>query len=372
MHTSIDLALYWIGLSRIEGVGRVTFRKLAARFGSPEQVLAASSDELASVNGVSEKMARSIASASWRDFAEQELEKARQAGVTIITADSPDYPEPLRNTPDPPLFLYVKGTLGQRDSIAVVGTRKPTTYGMNVAKRISIELAEAGLTIVSGLARGIDTQAHRGALTAKGRTIAVLGSGIDVPYPPENRELMREITEAGAVVSENPFGTQPEAGYFPARNRIISGLSRGTVIVEATVDSGSLITAQYALEQNRKLFAIPGNIASPNSRGTHSLIRQGALLIEGGSDVLRELGMAGSCRERKQVRGSLPVLDTDEHAVLRCIQDDPKHIDRIMKESGLAAGKLSAVLITLELKGLVRQIPGKQYVRSDEAQALEA
>jgi DNA processing protein len=317
-------------------------------------------------------VAKAITSSSWRQFAEQELEKAKQDGVSIITADSPDYPERLRNTPDPPLFLYVKGNLDQGDSIAVVGTRKPTAYGMSVAKRIAAELAEAGLTIVSGLARGIDTQAHRGALKAKGRTIAVLGSGIDVAYPPENRELMREITQAGAVVSENPFGTQPEAGYFPARNRIISGLSRGTVIVEAAVDSGSLITAQYALEQNRKLFAIPGNIASPNSRGTHSLIRQGALLVEGGSDILRELGVATSCGERKQVRRSLPVLDTDEQAVLRCIQNDPKHIDRIMKESGLTAGKLSAVLITLELKGLVSQVPGKQYVRSDEVEALEA
>jgi DNA processing protein len=372
MHTGTDPALYWIGLSRIEGVGRVTFRKLAARFGAPEHVLSASREELAGVDGVSGKVAKAIASASWRQFAEQELEKAKQAGVRIITADSTDYPERLRNTPDPPLFLYVNGTLDQGEGIAVVGTRKPTVYGMTVAKRLSAELAEAGLTIVSGLARGIDTQAHRGALAAKGRTIAVLGSGIDVAYPPENRELMRQIAQAGAVVSENPFGTQPEAGYFPARNRIISGLSLGTVIVEAAVDSGSLITAQYALEQKRKLFAIPGNIASPNSRGTHSLIRQGALLVEGSGDILRELGKGRNSGARRQLGRSQPVLDTDEQAALRCIQDEPKHIDRVMKESGLAAGKLSAVLISLELKGLVNQVPGKQYVRSYDAEVLEA
>ena len=290
MHTSIDPALYWIGLSRIDGVGRVTFRKLAAHFGSPEQALAASRGELAAVEGIPEKVAKTIVSGSWRDFAEQEMEKVKQSGARIITADSAEFPARLRNTPDPPLFLYVKGRLEQKDAIAVVGTRKPTVYGTGIAKRIAGELAEAGLTIVSGLARGIDTQAHRGALAARGMTIAVLGSGIDVPYPPENRELMQEIARTGAVVSENPIGTQPEAGYFPARNRIISGLSLGTVIVEAAVDSGSLITAQYALEQGRKLFAVPGNIASPNSRGTHSLIRQGALLVEGSSDILQRTG----------------------------------------------------------------------------------
>jgi DNA processing protein len=363
MHARINPAVYWIGLSRIEGVGRVTFRKLAARLGSPELVLAASRDELTSVDGISEKVAKAIVSAPWRRLAEQELEKAEQAGVSIVTADSPEFPERLRNTPDPPLFLYVKGTLDPGDCVAVVGTRKPTVYGMNIAKRIAAGLAEAGVTIVSGLARGIDTQAHRGALAAKGRTIAVLGSGIDVAYPPENRELMHEITQAGAVVSENPFGTQPEAGYFPARNRIISGLSRGTVIVEAAADSGSLITARYALEQNRKLFAVPGNIGSPNSRGTHSLIRQGALLVEGSCDILRELGLSRMRGERKQAARPLPALDADEQTVFRCIEDDPKHIDRIMKESGLAAGTLGAVLIALELKGLVSQVPGKQYVR---------
>jgi DNA processing protein len=237
---------------------------------------------------------------------------------------------------------------------------------------MAFELAGAGLTIVSGMARGIDTQAHRGALDARGRTIAVLGSGIDVPYPAENRQLMDEIAATGAVVSENPFGTQPEPGFFPARNRIISGLSLGTVIVEAAVDSGSLITAQYALEQGRKLFAVPGNIASPYSRGAHSLIRQGAMLAEGSGDILRELGREAGRERQPRKELPLPELSSDESKVLGCIQDDPRHIDVVMKDSGLSAGNVSAVLVSLELKGLVSQAPGKYYVRCGEGRAPEA
>ncbi len=371
MQTSTDALLYWIGLSRIEGVGRVTFRKLAAHFGSPERVLAAERDALEAVDGLSEKALKAITSTDWRTTAEREMEMARRTGVSIVTFDSPQFPAVLKNTPDPPLYLYIKGTLPPGDGVAVVGTRRPTTYGTTVTKRMAGELAAAGLVIVSGMARGIDTQAHRGALEARGKTIAVLGSGIDVPYPPENRDLMQEIAANGAVVSENPFGTQPEAGYFPARNRIISGLSLGTVIVEAAADSGSLITAQYALDQKRKLFAVPGNIASPYSRGAHSLIRKGALLAEGSADILRELGRNGSGKPQKQAERPLPDLTGDERTVMDRIEDEPKHIDVIMKESGLAAGHLSAVLITLELQGLVDQAPGKYYVRSAQARTSE-
>lgn len=358
---------YWIGLSSIPGIGRVTFRKLVAQFGSPEKALSASHDELRKIGGLSDKNAAAIGSFPWQEHAAREIARAAEADVAIITADSPAYPEGLRNTPDAPIYLYVKGALqsGDRNAIAIVGTRRPTHYGMTVTRRIAAELSSAGFTIVSGMARGIDTQAHRGALSAQGRTIAVLGCGIDVAYPPENRGLMEEISQSGAVVTENPFGTQPESGYFPARNRIISGLSRGTVIIEAAEDSGSLITARYALEQGRKLYAVPGNIGSLTSKGTNSLIKQGATLVEGVDDILRDLGM--QMREKGQairVR-PMPALTQEENTVFCCLTHEPKHIDSIMTESCALAGKLGGVLINLELKGLAKQLPGKYFIREE-------
>jgi DNA processing protein len=363
MPTSNESALFWIGLSCIPGIGRVTFRKLSQHFGSPELALAASRDELKQI-GLTERLIGGIASFPWREHAEQELSKASEAGVRIIIADDPAYPSALKSAPDAPLFLYAKGELRQEECIAIVGTRKPTHYGLTVTHRIAYDISSAGFTIVSGLARGIDTQAHRGALDAKGRTIAVLGCGIDVVYPPENRDLFEKISASGAVVTENPFGTQPEAGYFPARNRIISGLSRGTVIIEATEDSGSLITANYTLEQCRKLFAVPGNIGSPSSRGTNNLIKRGAVLADGANDVLAALGMKKRLVKINSAR-PLPLLTKDEEAILHYITDEPKHIDLIMNESRFAAGKLGGVLINLELKGLTKQLPGKYFVRED-------
>ncbi len=369
MQKNSDPVFTWIGLSSIPGVGRITFRKLVELFGSPERALSASHEDLRKIGMLSDKVAAAIGSFPWQEHAKREIEKAAEANVSIVIADSPAYPESLRNMPDPPPYLYVKGELRaeDRNAIAIVGTRKPTHYGMTVTRRIASELSSAGFTIVSGMARGIDTQAHRGALAAKGRTIAVLGCGIDVVYPPENKGLMEEISNAGrgAVVTENPFGTQPESGYFPARNRIISGLSQGTVIIEAAEDSGSLITAKYTLEQGRKLYAVPGNIGSLTSKGTNSLIKQGAILVEGVEDILRNLGM------QKQEKGPavparpLPVLTQEETIVLCCITNEPKHIDIIMNESRANAGKLSGVLINLELKGLAKQLPGKYFVRED-------
>ena len=363
MHESIDPALSWIGLSSIPGVGRATFRKLVAHFGSPERALNASRDELSGVDGLPDRVIAAITTASWREFAERELELARRSETRIVTADSGSYPAGLKDTPDAPLFLYVRGSLQADDGIAIVGTRRPTHYGVRVARGLAAELASTGLTVVSGLARGIDTQAHRGALDARGRTIAVLGCGIDVVYPAENRELLHEIIGSGAVVTENPFGTKPEAGYFPARNRIISGLARGTVIIEAAEDSGSLITAEYTRRQGRKLFAVPGNIGSPSSRGANSLIKQGALLVEGAGDILQELGIRRTNGPRQRPRQPGAELDREESAAYDCITNEPKHIDVIMNESRLSASRLSGTLITLELKGLVKQLPGKYYVR---------
>ncbi len=368
MHTRSDPELFWIGLNSIPGVGRTTFRKLVGLFGSPERALSASGEELRERGGLSDTLVNKLRACLWREHAEKELAKARDAGVTIITAEDAAYPGHLRNALDPPLYLYVKGALLPEDAnaVAIVGTRKPTHYGLTMTHRISYELASAGLTIVSGMARGIDTQAHRGALAAKGRTIAVLGCGIDVAYPPENKGLMEQISRFGAVVAENPFGTKPEAGYFPARNRIISGLSRGTVIIEAAEDSGSLITAEYTLKQGRQLFAVPGNIGSPNSRGPNSLIKEGALLVERAEDILKALKLTAA-RGEQQVPGPQPriPLTQEEEAVFRCITNEPKHIDLIMMEAGATAGKISGTLITLELKGLVKQLPGKFFVREE-------
>lgn len=361
-------ALSWIGLNSIPGVGRTTFRKLVSRFGSPEQALSASEQELRETGGLSDALIGELQAYPWREYAEKELAKARNADVAIVTTEDAAYPGHLRNSPDPPLYLYVKGALLPADAnaVAIVGTRKPTHYGLTMTHRIAYELASAGLTIVSGMARGIDTQAHRGALAAKGRTIAVLGSGIDVAYPPENKGLMKQISCSGAVVAENPFGTKPEAGYFPARNRIISGLSQGTVIIEAAEDSGSLITAEYTMKQGRLLFALPGNIGSPNSRGPNNLIKEGALLVERAEDILKALKLTAA-RDKKTDPEPAPriPLSREEETVFRCITNEPKHIDLIMTETGATPGKISGVLITLELKGLAKQLPGKFFVREE-------
>lgn len=346
-------------------MGRTTFRRLVERFGSPEHALGAGRDDLQAVEGLPRKVIDSLCSASWREQAALELRKASDAGVAIITLDSPTYPACLRDTPDPPLYLCLKGTLRPEDenAVAIVGTRKPTHYGTTVTSRISSELSSSGITVVSGMARGIDIQAHRGALGAGGRTIAVLGSGIDVAYPPENRDLMDRISRSGAVVTENPFGTKPEAGYFPARNRIISGLARGTVIIEASEDSGSLITSRYALEQGRKLFAVPGNIGTPISRGSNSLIKEGAILVERTEDILAGLGVKRRPSTAGPSRRPLPALTQEEEAVFRCVTNEAKHIDMIMNESRVSPGRLSGVLINLELKGLAKQLPGKYFIR---------
>ena len=359
----------WIGLSSIPGIGRITFRRLVAHFGSPDRVLEASQDELRESAGLSEKLISELRSFPWQEWADKELAQADAAGVAIITADDPHFPGPLLKTPDPPLFLYIRGSLLPEDgnAVAMVGTRTPTHYGFSVTRSMAYELASRKITIVSGLARGIDTQAHKGALAAKGRTIAVLGCGIDTAYPPENKGLMEEIARTGAVVTENPFGTRPESGYFPARNRIISGLAAGTVIIEAAEDSGSLITADYTLKQGRKLFALPGNISSPLSRGTNSLIKQGALLVETAGDVLKGLDIYKGSGSPAAITRQLPSLTPGEASVFKTVTDEPKHIDVIMAESSSSPGKLSGLLITLELKGLVKQLPGKYFVREDRS-----
>jgi DNA processing protein len=365
MQKSTDRLLFWIALNSITGVGRSTFRKLVRQFGSPEQALQASAEDLRT-SGLSETTVAEITGGAWHEHARQELARADAAGVDIVPDDDPRYPAQLREAPDHPLYLYVKGQLEQQEeAVAMVGTRSPSHYGMTVSHRIANDLAQAGLTVVSGLARGIDTQAHKGALTARGRTIAVLACGIDIVYPPENKALAAQIIKSGAIVTENPFGTKPESGYFPARNRIISGLARGTLIIEAAEDSGSLITAKYTIDQHRKLYAVPGNVGSPFSKGPNSLIKQGALLVENAADVLQDLGVRP--RRAGQDRGPAvrPALSAEEETIFGCLGDEPKHIDAIMNESRIEAGRLGAVLMSLELMGVARQLPGKYFVREE-------
>lgn len=271
-----DDLTYWVALSSVEGVGSVSYRNLLAKFGSPDRVFEATRRELEQTAGLNHKTAGNIKDFRGWERARSECARAAQEGVSIITVKDPLYPERLRNIYDYPPLLYMKGTLQADDiPVAVVGSRSASPYGRYVTERLCRELALRGVTIVSGLARGIDTCAHRGALSARGRTIAVLGCGIDVIYPPENRKLHGSITDSGAVVTEYSFGTEPNRPNFPARNRIISGMSLGVLIVEAGEKSGSLITARCALEQGREVFAVPGSIDLPGSRGTNQLIRQG-------------------------------------------------------------------------------------------------
>jgi DNA processing protein len=291
------------------------------------------------------------------------MARIEASGARVLTWQSPDYPERLKEVDDAPPVLYALGSLTPSDawSVAVVGTRRVTTYGREAAARLSAELAEAGVTIVSGFARGIDTIAHHAALDAGGRTIAVLGSGVDVIYPSENRRLAQRMLDegTGAILSEYPLGTQPDAVNFPPRNRIISGLSVGVLVVEADLKSGALITVKFALEQGRDIFAIPGPITSRMSEGTNSLIKRGAKCVTSARDILEELDL-GMVTEHVEAVRSLPD-DPTERMLLEFLHDSSQHIDELTNRSGLPASTVSAVLTMMELKGMVRHLGGMQY-----------
>jgi DNA processing protein len=272
---------HWIGLKAVAGIGNVTFRRLLERFDAPEAVLSAQPSSLAAIKGVTSTVLESIRQGAWRRFAEQECTRLASSGARIVTFTSADYPKSLFEIPDPPPFLNVCGQLRSHEtSVAIVGSRRATSYGLMATNRLAEELAAHGITVISGMARGVDTAAHKGALAAGGRTIGVLGCGVDKIYPPENRGLFQEMGQKGCLLSEFPLGTLPLAENFPRRNRIISGLSHGVLVVEAAENSGSLITAQYALEHGRDVFAVPGSIAFASSRGSNRLIKQGAKLVD--------------------------------------------------------------------------------------------
>ncbi len=353
----------WVGLSMTPGVGGVLFRRLVEAFGSPEAVFKVSPKDLARVEGIGPTVIASLCRFDWKNTAEKELQSLEKIGARILTWDDGEYPPNLRQIYDPPPLLYVLGRVAPQDrgSIAVVGSRYPTTYGKMAAERIALGLGKLGVTVVSGLARGVDASAHQGALAAGGRTIGVLGCGIDIIYPPENRDLFDRVASQGAVISEFPLKTPPDSDHFPIRNRIISGISLGVVVVEATLRSGSLITARFALEQGREVYALPGNVDSARSEGTNRLIKQGAKLVLQVEDIMEEI-----LPHLKQVpppEPPKPKLSGEEEKILSLLEREAMHIDPIIAKAGLSSSKVSAVLLSLELAGHVKQLPGMRFLK---------
>ncbi len=353
---------YWVGLSKAQGIGPARMRLLLNYFGDAEAAWHSTyADLLAS--GLDARSAESLLDTRRNFEPDAALAKLNEAGVQVFTWQSEGYPTRLLEVDDSPPVLYVLGDFAPSDAwaVAVVGTRRSTTYGREVAARLAAELAQAGVTIVSGLARGIDTVAHHAAIEGGGRTIAVLGSGIDIVYPAENRQLARRIVEEGrgAIVSDYALGTQPDAVNFPPRNRIISGLSLGVLVVEAGEKSGALITVTFALDQNREVFAVPGPITSRMSDGPNNLLKKGAKCVTCAQDVLEELNMQMVAEHVEAVR-ALP-SDPTERLLLELLQETSQHIDELTNRSGLPASTISAVLTMMELKGMVRCVGGMQY-----------
>jgi DNA processing protein len=372
-----DDTKYWIALKWLKGVGNLSFKSLLETFESPRKVFEADRHSLIAVPGIDLQTAKYIQNFNQWDKIKKELDTANRLGVSVITCHDSLYPQPLLKIYDFPPYLYMKGCL-QADEInvAVVGSRAASTYGKFSTERLCRELSLRGITVVSGLARGIDSAAHRGALSGKGRTIAVLGTGLDIIYPAENKKLFEAIAENGAVISEFPFHTPPNAYNFPTRNRIISGISLGVVVIEASDKSGSLITARLALEQGREVFAVPGNIDSAKSRGTHKLIKEGAKLIESVDDILEDIlpqvnrhstvinpSLEGKriFAESGQNKTNIQVND-EEQSILRLLSSEPVSVDDIIKSSGNKSHNVLNILLTLELKGFIRQLPGKKFI----------
>jgi len=359
-----------ITLSLIEGVGSTIIQKLLSFFGSAEEALTASYQELSQVMGVSPGVCHKIVSQRDKVPLEEELSLIEKHACQVITIHDSSYPERLRTIFDPPQILYVKGELPPEDALAIsiVGSRGATSYGRMMSEQLSEGLASKGFIIVSGFARGIDSTAHRGAINGGGKTIAVMGNGLSVIYPPENTKLMEEIIANGAVISEFPIKTPPIGTNFPRRNRVISGLSLGTLIVEASEKSGSLITAKFALEQGREVFAVPGEISSRMSKGTNYLIKQGAALVETVDDILDALSLdfPKTPKVNEVSRMETPPdikLGDDEQVIWDLLSQKPMQIDEIVRSSELSSSKVSSILVMLELKGIIQQLPGKQFVR---------
>lgn len=352
---------YYLGFNLVSGIGPTRLDRLIAFFGSLEEAWNAASSDLM-MAGLDARTTEALLEIRRTRDLQAECERVHRAGVRILSRADPTYPSLLRQTVNGPPLIYVRGTLHENDrwALAVVGTRQCSTYGRDATRRLVADLAGAGVTIVSGLAMGIDAVAHEAALQAGGRTLAVLGSGVDQIYPGQNRQLGQAVIGQGALVSEYALGTQPAAANFPARNRIISGLALGVLVVEAAARSGALITVQFALEQGRDVFAVPGSIFSPKSEGPHRLIRDGATIVTRAEDVLEALNMQNAV-EQQAVAAAMPET-AEEVALLRLVEAEPRHIDAISRDSALTMPVVSATLAMLELKGLIKQVGGMQYV----------
>ncbi|MBM4273227.1 MAG: DNA-protecting protein DprA [Deltaproteobacteria bacterium] len=369
--------LPWLALRRIPGVGLVLFHRLVQAFGSPAGVFQAAREDLRSIKGVSPAMAQAIVTFRDWDQVEAQISQLKALGAEMLTHSDPGFPARLKEIPYAPPLIFIRGTLEDEDALAValVGTRTPSYYGLKTCRRLAGALAARGVTVVSGLARGIDTAAHQGALENSGRTLAVLGCGLDVVYPPENKELYRKIPEQGALITEFPLGTPPEARNFPVRNRLISGLSLAVVVVEAGLRSGTSITVSYALEQGREVMAVPGAIDSPTSVGPHRLIQEGAKLVAAVEDILQELPgvkmvrppaaepAVGPLFSRATITAAAPPLRFPaDDPLLPLLGSEPVQLEELVQTSRLPAAEVMSRLTMLELQGLIRELPGKCYV----------
>ncbi|WP_265444755.1 DNA-processing protein DprA [Acetivibrio straminisolvens] len=359
----------WVWLSSIPGVGAVKSRKLLEYFKDIHNVWNAGEDELRNLPFLNKTDILNLTNVKFKQNVDRHLDNIFKNDIRIITLEDKLYPLYLKNIYDPPLVLYMKGSIQKEEKyLAVVGSRRATSYGLDMAKKISCELAQYGITVVSGMARGVDSFAHKGALEVKGRTIAVLGCGLDIVYPYENKKLMESIVENGACLSEYLPGTTPLPGNFPARNRIISGISLGVIVIEAGERSGSLITANFALDQGREVFALPGNVNSMKSTGTNKLIKEGAKIVTGIDDILEELNIyfteertkdffTKSLQDDRLLKG----LDEDEKKIVEYLRLESMHIDTIARKTGFSIQLVNSILVMLELKGIVEQLPGKIF-----------
>jgi len=356
---------YWVGFNIVHGIGPTRLRALLDYFGDIERAWHAPADELRSA-GLDSRSVRNLLQTRSEHDLEREVARIEELHVQVLTWESTDYPDLLREIPDAPPVLYVKGTLSDKDAwaVAVVGTRRASAYGREVTRRLCTALARNGITIVSGLARGIDAEAHWAALKSGGRTIAVLGCGVDLVYPPEHRRLAAEITTRGAIVSDYPLGTQPEGRNFPPRNRIISGLSLGVLVTEAGKRSGALITADYAAEQGRDVFAVPGSILSKNSVGTNALIQDGAKVVTRPEDILEELNLS-MVAEQREARQILPTNEV-EALLLSQLSAEPVHVDELRHQVNMPIAEVTSAMALMELKGMVRQVGSMKYVIARE------
>lgn len=366
-----------LALNMIEDLGPSRLKLLLERFGSPEKILGAKRRELISIPTIGNLLSERIVRARESIELDKELDLIKRNRIKIVTIFDEAYPRKLKEIFDPPILLYVKDKFLPEDfaSVAIVGSRRASSYGLQISERIAHDLGQRGITIVSGLARGVDTAAHTGALKAGARTIAVLGNGLGVMYPPENAKLASQIANSGCLISEFPMKRAPYRGNFPRRNRVISGLSLGTLVVEAGQRSGALITAGFALDEGREVFAVPGRTDVATSKGTHGLIKDGAKLVEGFEDILEELRtplknyLKDAGQEAKKDDFLQPKLDGEERLIYAFLSSEPKHIDEVIDSANLHVGQVSNMLLKLEMKKLIKELPGKMFVKSQAWQS---